>query len=71
MKRIIGIVLFIIGVALAIVGCNRHDEDRTTTDLGKVEIKQDTAPSENTTLYYVLAAVCVIGGWFLVGGKRG
>ncbi|MBK6995711.1 MAG: hypothetical protein IPH31_12560 [Lewinellaceae bacterium] len=72
MKRIIGIVLIIVGVALAVVAFNRHDEDRTIIDLGKVEIKtQDQAPSENTTLYYVLAAVCVIGGGFLVAGKRG
>ncbi len=71
MKRIIGIVLIIVGVALAVVAFNRHDEDRTIIDLGKVEIKtQDQAPSENTTLYYVLAAVCVIGGGVLVAGKK-
>ncbi|MFN0174446.1 MAG: DUF3185 family protein [Saprospiraceae bacterium] len=71
MKRIIGIILIIAGVALAIMAFNRHDEDQTIIDFGKVEIKaQGQSPSENTTLYYVLAAVCVIGGGFLVGGKR-
>ncbi|MDO8366051.1 MAG: hypothetical protein Q7T20_04575 [Saprospiraceae bacterium] len=71
MKRTIGIILIIAGVALAIVAFNSHDKDRTIIDLGEVEIKtQDQSPSENTTLYYVLAAVCVIGGGFLVAGKR-
>lgn len=69
MKRIIGLILIIAGIALAIVAVNRHEEDRTILDLGKVEIKQDSGPSENTTLYYVLAAVCVIGGGVLVGKK--
>ena len=32
MKRIIGIVLIIVGVALAVVAFNRHDEDRTIID---------------------------------------
>ncbi len=71
MKRIIGIILIIAGVALAIVAFNSHNEDRTIIDLGKVEIKQDTGPSENTTLFYVLAAVCVIGGGVLAAGKKG
>lgn len=69
MKRIIGIILIIAGIALAIVAFNRHEEDRTILDLGKVEIKQDSGPSESTALYYVLAAVCVIGGGVLVGKK--
>ncbi len=71
MKRTIGIILIIAGVAFAIVAFNKHDKDRTIIDLGEVEIKaQGQSPSENTTLYYVLAAACVIGGGFLVGGKK-
>ncbi|GEM_PF-1140930 len=71
MKRTIGIVLIIVGIALAVVALNRHNDDKTLIDLGTVEIKQqDKSPSDNTTLYYVLAAVCVIGGGVLVGGKR-
>jgi uncharacterized membrane protein HdeD (DUF308 family) len=70
MKRIIGVILIIAGVVLAIIAFKRHDEDKTILDLGRVEIKkQDQAPSENTTLYYVLAAVCVIGGGILAGKK--
>jgi len=69
MKRIIGIVLIIAGIVLAVLAFSRHEEDRTIIDLGKVEIKQDSGPSESTTLYYVLAAVCVIGGGVLAGKK--
>lgn len=66
MKRIIGIILIIVGIVLAVMALNRHEEDKTIIDLGKVEIKQqDKGPSENTTLYYVLAAVFVIGGGVL------
>jgi uncharacterized membrane protein HdeD (DUF308 family) len=72
MKRIIGIILIIAGIAFAIIAFKRHDEDKTILDLGRVEIKkQDKAPSENTTLFYVLAAVCLIGGGVMVSGKKG
>ena len=71
MKRTIGIILIIAGVALAIMALSRHNEDKTIVDLGKIEIKQeDKGPSDNTTLYYVLAAVFVIGGGVLVAGKK-
>ncbi len=71
MKRIIGIILIIAGVVLAVVAYNHHEEDRTIIDLGKIEIKNENkTPSESTTLYYVLAAVFVIGGGVLVAGKK-
>jgi uncharacterized membrane protein YidH (DUF202 family) len=71
MKRIIGIILIVVGIAFAGIALQHHDEDKTIIDLGRVEIKQqDKAPSENTTLYYVIAAICVIGGGALVAGKK-
>jgi uncharacterized membrane protein YidH (DUF202 family) len=71
MKRTIGILLIVLGIALAVVALSRHDEDKTILDLGKVEIKkQDQSPSENTALYYILAAVCLVGGGLLVAGKK-
>lgn len=66
MKRIVGIILIIVGIALGFMAYNRHEEDKTIIDLGKVEIKnQDKKPSESTTLYYILAALLVIGGGVL------
>ena len=71
MKRIIGIILILIGVIVGILALNRHDRDKTIIDLGKVELKNENkAPSENTTLYYVLAGVCMIGGGVLLAGKK-
>lgn len=71
MKRTIGIILIIVGIAFAVVALQRHDESKTIIDLGRVEIKdEDKAPSQNTTLYYVIAAICVIGGGVLVAGKK-
>lgn len=71
MKRNIGIILIISGIALAVIAYSRHDEEKTIIDLGKVEIKNENkAPSENTTLYYALAAICVIGGGFLLSNKK-
>ncbi|MBC7777401.1 MAG: hypothetical protein H7246_18350 [Phycisphaerae bacterium] len=71
MKRTIGIILIIVGIAFAVMALTRHEDDNTLIDLGKVEIKkQDQSPSQNTTLYYVIAAICVIGGGVLVAGKR-
>jgi len=71
MKRTIGIVLIIVGAVFAILALTNHEEDKTLLDLGKVEIKkQDKSPSNNTTLYYVIAAVCIIAGGATVAGKR-
>ncbi len=71
MGRTIGIVLIIVGVVFAILALTNHEEDRTILDLGKVEIKtQDKSPSQNTTLYYVIAAVCVIAGGATVARKK-
>jgi len=71
MKRIIGIVLIVIGVALVGIALTRHEDEKTIIDIGKLEIKDKNAsPSENTTIYYVLAAVCVIGGGVMLSGKR-
>lgn len=71
MKRTFGIILIILGIALAVIALNRHEEDNTIIDFGKVEIKtKDKSPSENTALYYVLAGICVIGGGILMAGKK-
>jgi len=71
MKRTIGIILIIAGVVLAIFTFNQHEKDRTIIDLGEVEIKaKDQSHSQNTTLYYVMAAVCMIGGGIIALKKK-
>lgn len=71
MKRIIGIILIFLGVALGIWKLVRHEQDKTIIDLGNIEVKdQRKEPSQNNTLYYVLAAACMIGGGLLLTGKK-
>ncbi len=71
MKRTIGIILIVIGVIFTALALTHHEEDKTLLDLGKIEIKkQDNKPSKNTTLLYVIAAVCIIAGGAIVAGKK-
>ncbi|MEO6760119.1 MAG: hypothetical protein ABIO24_11750 [Saprospiraceae bacterium] len=71
MNRTIGIILIVLGVIFAGLALTQHEDDKTLLDLGKIEIKkQDQSPSSNTTMYYVLAAICVIGGGAMVAGKK-
>lgn len=71
MKRTIGIVLLVIGLIFGVFALTTHEEDKTLLDLGKIEIKkQDKSPSNNTTMYYVIAGICVIAGGAMLAGKK-
>ncbi len=70
MKRIIGIILIIVGIAFGALALTSHEDDKTLLDLGKIEIKkQDKSPSNNTMMYYVISAVCLIAGGVVVSRK--
>ena len=70
MKRIIGIILIVVGLLAGVYAITRHDEERTILDIGDVEIKKDNKePGNKTTIYYVIALVGVIGGGIMVSGK--
>lgn len=71
MKRTIGIVLIIAGILIGVFALTRHDDEKTLVNIGDVKIKQqDKSPSENTTIYYIIAGVCVIAGGIMVSGKK-
>ncbi len=71
MKRIIGIVLIVVGVVFGALALTSHEDDKTLIDLGKIEIKtQDKSPSNNTAMYYVIAGICIIAGGVIVAGKK-
>jgi uncharacterized membrane protein YidH (DUF202 family) len=71
MKRTIGIVLIIVGLVVAVFAFTRHDDEKTLVNIGDIEIKQqDKSPSDNTAIYYVVAAICVIAGGVMVSGKK-
>lgn len=71
MNRIIGIVLIVIGIISGAYALTRHNDEKTLVDIGNVEIKQDNKePGQNTTLYYIIAAVGIIGGGAMLASKN-
>ena len=44
---------------------------KTLIEIGDLEIKQDNKkPGENTTVYYIVAAISIIGGGFILSSKN-
>lgn len=71
MNRIIGIVLLVIGIIAGAYALSRHDNDKTLLSIGDVEIKADNKkPSNNTQLYYIVAAIGIIGGIAMMSSKK-
>lgn len=71
MNRIIGIVLLVIGILSGVYAFTRHDEEKTLVEIGNVEIKNDNIkPGQSTTLYYVIAAIGIIGGGVMISSKN-
>ncbi len=70
MKRIIGIILIVVGLLAGVYAITRHEEERTILDIGDVEIKKgNKEPGNKTTIYYVIALLGVIGGGIMVSSK--
>ncbi len=71
MKRTIGIILIIAGICVGVYALTRHNEEKTLIEIGDLEIKQDNKkPGENTTVYYIVAAISIIGGGFILSSKN-
>ena len=71
MKRIIGIVLIVVGLIAGIYALTRHDKERTILEIGDIEIKKgNQEPGQNTMIYYVIAVLGVLGGGILLAGKN-
>ncbi len=71
MKRTIGIILVIVGICAGVYALTRHNEEKTLVEIGDLEIKQgDKNPGENTMIYYIIAAVGIIGGGFMLVSKN-
>lgn len=71
MNRIIGIVLVIVGIISGAYALTRHEDEKKILDIGNVEIKkEDKKPGQNTTLYYVIAAIGIIGGGAMLASKN-
>ena len=71
MNRIVGIILVVVGIISGAYALTRHDEEKTLLDIGNVEIKKDDQkPGQSTTLYYVIAAIGIIGGGAMLASKN-
>jgi len=71
MKRTIGIILIIAGICVGVYALTRHNEEKTLIEIGDLEIKKaNKQPGENTTIYYIVAAISIIGGGFILSSKN-
>lgn len=71
MKRTIGIILIVVGLISGVYALTRHNEEKTLIEIGDLEIKQgDKQPGENTMIYYIIAAVGIVGGGFMLASKN-
>jgi hypothetical protein len=71
MNRIVGIILVVVGIISGAYALTRHDEEKTLVDIGGLEIKKDNKkPGQSTTLYYVIAAIGIIGGGAMLASKN-
>lgn len=70
MNRIVGIVLLIIGIISGAYALTRHNEEKTLVQIGNMEIKNDEKkPGQNTMVYYIIAAIGIIGGGSMLASK--
>ncbi len=71
MNRIIGIVLLAVGIIAGAYALTRHEDEKTVLEIGEVEIRaENRKPSNNTQLYYIIAAVGILGGIVMLTSKR-
>ena len=71
MNRIIGIILIVVGVIAGAYALSRHDNEKTLIEIGDVEIKSgNKKPSQNTQLYYIIAAIGIIGGGVMLSSNK-
>jgi uncharacterized membrane protein HdeD (DUF308 family) len=71
MNRIIGIALLAVGLIAGAYAFSRHEENKTILEIGDVEIKAgNRKPSNNTQLYYIIAAVGILGGIVMLSSKK-
>jgi len=71
MNRIIGIILLVVGVLAGVYALTLHDNEKTLIEIGDVEIKAgNRKPSNNAQLYYIVAAVGILGGIVMLSSKK-
>lgn len=72
MKRTIGILLLVVGIALGIYGFSKYDKNTADVKIGDLEISAgDKGGQQQSYLIFGLAAVGVIAGIAMMAGSKG
>ncbi len=70
MNRIVGIILIFIGIVSGAYALTRHNEEKTLVQIGGLEIKNEQKkPGQSTMVYYIIAAIGIIGGGSMLASK--
>jgi len=71
MKRTMGILLLVAGIALAIYGFTKFDRNTADIEIGDLEISAgDEGGQQNAYILIGLGAVAAIAGGIMLGGSR-
>lgn len=72
MKRTIGILLLVAGIALGIYGFTKYDRNTADIEIGDIEISAgDEGGQRQSYTLFILAGIGVIAGIALLSSKRG
>lgn len=72
MKRTIGILLLVAGIALGIYGFTKYDRNTADVKIGDLEISAgDEGGQRQSYTLFILAGIGVIAGIALLSSKRG
>ena len=70
MKKIIGIVLLVVGIGLGFYAYNGMQDDKATLKIGDIELSaKDKEASNQTLILFVLSGVAILGGIGMVSRK--
>lgn len=71
MKRTMGILLLVAGIALAIYGFTKFDRNTADIEIGDLEISAgDEGGQQNAYILIGVGAVAAIAGGIMLGGSR-
>ena len=71
MNRIIGIILVVVGIISGVYALSTHEKEKTLIEIGDLEIKKsDQRAGKNTQMYYIIAAIGIIGGGIMLTAKN-
>lgn len=71
MRRTIGIILLIAGIALGVYGFTKYDRNTADVKIGDIEISAgDKGGQQQSYTLFILAGIGIVGGLVLMTGGR-